>query len=140
MNQGQNELGTRKRMRAFKLWSLLAAVSFSGLLAAAQFLPGGTRTFSDTLLPLLFLFVVSVVTAAILVGLWAVIRPPFSPGKFRRLAIALTSLLALIAVPWTIGTLRKWMAWKPHLDLPGESVADTQTAAPPLPPVLGTNN
>ena len=55
MNQGQNESGTRKRMRAFKLWSILAAVSFSGLLAATQFLLGGTRTFSDTLLPLLFL-------------------------------------------------------------------------------------
>src|SRR6476659_622632 len=89
MNQGQKELGTGKRIGAFKLWSILTAVLFSGLLAAAQFLPGGTRKFSDTLLPLLLLFVVSVITAAILLGLWVVIRPPFSPRKFKWLAFAI---------------------------------------------------
>jgi alpha-N-arabinofuranosidase len=138
MNQGQKELRAGKQMRAFKLWAILAAVSFSGMLAAAQFLPGGTRKFSDTLRPLFFLFVVSVVMAAILIGLWAVIRPPFSPVKFRRLAIAFTSLFALIAVSWTIGALRKWMASSPLRKF--QSVATVQVDGPRFPSVFETNN
>ena len=128
MNQGQKELGARKRMRAFKLWSIVVAALFFGLLVVTQFLPGGRRSFSDWLPPLLFLLVVSVVTATILICAWVVIRPPSSPRKLKRLAIAFASLVILIAACYTIGVLKKWRALSPRLSLPGESVADTQVA------------
>jgi len=65
MDDESKGIGEKKRLRAFKLWLTLAGALFPSLLTVTQFLPGGTRSFSDWLPALSFLFVVSVVTGFI---------------------------------------------------------------------------
>jgi hypothetical protein len=137
MNEESKNL---KRLRTVKLWLILSVALFLFLLVATQFLPGGTRALSDWLLPLLFLFIVSVVTSTILVAVWVVIRPPFTAKKFERLAFAITGTVALIGVCCTIAVIRKWATWRPSLSLPLDKITDAQAPAHPVPPALTTND
>ena len=74
MNEEPESLGkkTGKRRSYLCLWLILVAAAFLVLLMVTQFLPGGRRSFSDWMEPLLFLLVVSLVTATTLLGVWVV--------------------------------------------------------------------
>jgi hypothetical protein len=141
MNQRPKEVGIKKLLGTLRLWLMVLLVLFLCLLAVMQFLPGGNRSFSDWWPPLLFLLVVSIVTATILVSVWGFIRRPFSVRRSIRFGCTLIGLTILIALPFAIGAVKYWMAWNPpRFNLPGDSVAETQPAASHLPEVLGTNN
>ena len=75
MNSAPRELPPKKRQRVFRFWLITAASLFLVLLTLTQFLPGGTRTFSDWLPALFFLLAVSLSTASGPLGLWLLIRP-----------------------------------------------------------------
>ena len=52
-----------KGPRYLRLWLILVVATFFILLTVTQFLPGGGRSFSDWMQPLLFLLAVSVAVA-----------------------------------------------------------------------------
>jgi alpha-L-arabinofuranosidase len=110
MNEAQEGPGEKNRLRVFRLWLILAAAIFLILLTATQFLPGGTRSFSDWLPALAFLFAVSLATATVLAGTWWVVRPPFSRRKLRRLAAAFAGFVILIAAFYAKALWKEWFA------------------------------
>src|SRR5215467_4907552 len=97
MNDEQH-LREKKRPRLFRYWLILSAFLFLVLVTLTQFLPGGTRTFSDWLPALFFLLAVSVTTPAGLIVVWLLIRPPIGRRKWKWFAFALTAVAVLVVV------------------------------------------
>src|SRR5262245_38498371 len=129
MNDGQHALPQKKRKRVFRYWLILVGALFLILFALTQFLPGGTRTFSDWLPALFFLLAVSVTTATGLIVVWLLIRPPFDRRKLKRLLLALAAIALLVAVMEIWAT---WHAWDTRANLATESVLNDQTSQPGL--------
>jgi len=141
MNEGQQGLEKGKRSRDLRLWLILATATLLVLLAVTQFLPGGTRSFSDWLPALLFLVAVSFVIATILVGAWMVVRPPFSRRRFKWLLLAFAGCVILFAAFFIRELLLKaWHTWGARPRFQTESPLDNQTAEPRLLPASGTND
>ncbi len=70
MNDEPQAQPKKKRHWIFRFWLITAASLFLLLLTFTQFLPGGTRTCSDWLSPLFFLFAVSLATPAGLIAIF----------------------------------------------------------------------
>jgi hypothetical protein len=141
MNEAKTGLPeTKNRPRTFRLWLLLIAALFLLLLTLTQFLPGGTRTFSDWVPPLLFLFTVSLAIATALLGAWFVLRPPSWRRKFKRLLFAFACILVLFAVLSTQELLQVWNVWFSSPNLEIESTFNNQAHAASLESVSDTNS
>src|SRR5258708_1929139 len=108
MSDGPQAQREKNRQPIFRLWLITAASLFLVLLTFTQFLPGGTRTCSDWLSPLFFLFAVSLATPAGLIAIWLVVRPPCRNGKLKGMACALAGVMILLAVKELWATWRAW--------------------------------
>jgi alpha-L-arabinofuranosidase len=137
MSDGPHELAERKRLRLFRLWLILATALLLVLLTLTQFLPGGTRTFSDWLPALFFLLVVSVATATGLLVVWLVVRPPYPNRKLKRIAYALAGVVVLVVLNELWGT---WHSLDSRANRATESVLNDQTPQPRLQVLLETND
>lgn len=87
--------------RYFRIWLITAAGLFVVLVAATQFLPGGTRCFFDWLPALFFLLEVSVMTATLVVVVWVIIC--------RRLY--LQAIIAIFGVALATGLIQFHQWW-----------------------------
>jgi len=136
MNDGQHGSPESKRRRVFRPWFVLAASFFLVLLTLTQFLPGGTRNFSDWLPPLSFLLAVSLATATALIGVWLVFRPPFHRRKLKRLVFAILAIVVLVVVKefWVT-----WHALDSRVPLETESAVVNQSSESHLSSISGTN-
>ena len=94
-----------------RLWLILVAAAFLVLLMVTQFLPGGRRSFSDWMQPLLFLLVVSVVTATTLLGVWVVGGWLCRWRTLKGVLFAGACLVALIAGFYAEENWRGWHTW-----------------------------
>src|SRR5215467_571332 len=104
MNDEQH-LREKKRPRLFRYWLILSAFLFLVLVTLTQFLPGGTRTFSDWLPALFFLLTVSLATTGFFMGVCLVVRPPFTRRKSKRLLFALACIVILVVLK------EVWVTW-----------------------------
>jgi alpha-N-arabinofuranosidase len=116
MSERPPDLPQRKGPRLFRLWRILISALILLLLTLTQFLPGGTRSFSDWLPALLFLFTVSVTSAAVVIGAWLIVRPPYSRRKLKRLVFTFAGILVLLVLN------ELWETWhaldsRPNLDI-----------------------
>ena len=113
MNEEPESLGkkTGKRRSHLCLWLILVAAAFLVLLMVTQFLPGGRRSFSDWMQPLLFLLVVSVVTATTLLGVWVVGGWLCRWRTLKGVLFAGACLVALIAGFYAEENWRGWHTW-----------------------------
>ena len=113
MNEEPENLGkkTRRGRRYLQLWLMLVGAVFLILLIFTQFLPGGRRSFSDWMQPLLFLFVVSVAAAAVFVGVWVFGRWFCGWRILKRALFAGAGLVALIGLFYAEEDWRGWHAW-----------------------------
>jgi uncharacterized membrane protein len=100
-----------KGQRYLRLWLILVAATFLVLVAVTQFLPGGRRSFSDWMQPLLFLLAASVAVTTILLGVWFVGRWFFHWRILKRLLLVGGCVIALIALFYAEEDWRGWHAW-----------------------------
>jgi hypothetical protein len=139
MNEGQKGIQPGRRFGGLRLWLILSAGILLILLVLTQFLPGGTRSLSDWLPAGLFLFVFSVTTAAILVGAWVIVRPPYFRRKLIRVAFAFVGSVLLGVAFYTKILWNKWQAWNPSLNFQITSATENQPTEPAGQPIAGTN-
>jgi hypothetical protein len=113
----------------------LAAAAFLFLAIVTQFLPGGRRSFTDWILPALFLFGVSLAMATALLGVWlfvcclcrwrGVVRRLCCSRGFKWFAIAYVSVVALMAgcYGWHVCRqfTREWEAQGEHPQVTGKA-------------------
>jgi hypothetical protein len=92
-------------------WLILVAGTFLILLIVTQFLPGGRRSFSDWMPPLLFLFAVSLAVATGLLGMWVVGRWVCRWRILKRLLLVGGGVVALIALFYAEEDWRGWHTW-----------------------------
>jgi len=113
MNEEPNNLGmkTGRGPRYLRLWLILVAATFLVLLIVTQFLPGGQRSFSDWMQPVLFLLGVSLAVATALVGVWGIGRWFCHWRVLKRVLLAGAGLVALIALFYAEEDWRGWHAW-----------------------------
>jgi hypothetical protein len=125
-----------KGPRYCRLWLILVAATFLVLLAVTQFLPGGRRSFSDWMQPLLFLLAVSLAVATALLGVWLVGRSFCRWRNLKRLLVAGGSLIALIALFYAEEDWRGRHAWnqfKHQWEAKGEQFNLASVVPPPVP-------
>ena len=115
---------------------VLVAATLVGLLTFTQFLPGGRRSFSDWIEPLLFLVTVSLCAATACVGLCAFGRWFCRWRRLKRVLLAGACLAALVALFYAEEDWRGWHAWnqfKHELEAKGEHFS-LPSAVPPTVP------
>jgi tetratricopeptide (TPR) repeat protein len=125
-----------KGQRYLRLWLILVAATFLVLVAVTQFLPGGRRSFSDWMQPLLFLLAASVAVATILLGVWLVGRWFFHWRILKRLLLVGGCVIALIALFYAEEDWRGWHAWnqfKHKWAAKGEQFHLASVVPPPVP-------
>jgi hypothetical protein len=125
-----------KGPRYLRLWLILVVATFFILLTVTQFLPGGGRSFSDWMQPLLFLLAVSVAVATAFLGVWLVGRWFCRWRNLKRLLVAGGSLIALIALFYVEEDLRGWHIWnqfKRAGEAKGEHFNLASVVPPPVP-------
>jgi len=138
MNQESENLGkeTGKGPRNLRLWLILVAATFLVLLMVTQFLPGGRRSFSDWMQPLLFLFGVSVAAATAFLGVWVVGRWVCRWRILKRVLLVGACLIALVALFYAEEDWRGWHAWtqfKHKWEARGEQFSLARVVPPPVP-------
>ncbi len=113
MNEEPESLGkkTGKGRSYLRLWLILVAAAFLVLLTVTQFLPGGRRSFSDWMEPLLFLLVVSLVAATTLLGVWVVGGWLCRWRTLKGVLFAGACLVALIVGFYAEENWRGWHTW-----------------------------
>jgi hypothetical protein len=136
MNDEQQGLPEQKRQQLLRLWLFSASAIFLVLLTVTQFLPGGTRTLSNWLPPLLFLLVTSLAIATALILVWLVLRRPNRKRKLKRLAIALAGIVILAAINEFV---KAWHAVTSHPNLDVDSAVNGQSFESHSSPVLVSN-
>jgi tetratricopeptide (TPR) repeat protein len=116
MNEEPNNLGkkTANGPRHFRLWLILVAATFLVLLIVTQLLPGGRRSFSDWLQPVLFLLGVSLAVATAIVGVWVVGRWFCNRRVLKPILLAGGGFVALIALFYAEEDWRGWHAWNQY--------------------------
>jgi alpha-N-arabinofuranosidase len=136
MNDEPQGPPVKKRQRLFRHWLFSASAIFLVLLIFTQFLPGGTRTFSDWLPALFFLFITSLAIATALIGVWLVLRPPLCRRKLMRLALALAGIVVFVAVNEFV---EAWHALTSHPNLDIDSAVNGPSSESHSSPVLVLN-
>jgi hypothetical protein len=127
---------TRKRPAYSIVWLILLAATLVILLAVTPFLAGGPRRFSDWIPACLILFVVSFVTATVLLGVWLLARWLCRWRNLKRLFLAGACLGALMALFYAEEDWRGWQAWnqfKKEWEPKGEHFALASLVPPPVP-------
>ena len=121
-----------KGLRYSRAWVLLATATFVILLIVTQFLPGGRRSFSDWLPPLLFLAVVSVAVATVGLGIWLFGRWFCRWRTLKRVLLAGACLALLMVLFYAEEDWRGWHAWN---QFRMEWEAKGEPPSPPTPSV-----
>jgi hypothetical protein len=127
---------TRKDTRYFRLWLILVAATFLILVIFTQFLPGGSRSFSDWMLPSLFLFAVSLAIATAFLGAWLFVRGLCCWRNVKRFLFACACPIILIALFYAEEDWRGWHAWnqfKQQWEARGEHFDLASVVPPPVP-------
>jgi hypothetical protein len=122
--------------RYLRLWLILMAATFLVLLTVTQFLPGGRRSFSDWMQPLLFLFGVSVAAATAFLGVWVVGRWVCRWRILKPVRLVGACLIASIALFYAEEDWRGWHAWnqfKHKWEARGERFNLAGVVPPPVP-------
>ena len=138
MNEKPDSIANRKRNgpRYLRLWLILVAAVFLVLLIVTQLLPGGQRSFSDWLQPVLFLFGVSLGVATAVLGVWVVGRWVCHWRILKRVLLAGAGLIALIALFYAEEDWRGWHSWnqfKRAWEAKGEQFHRASVVPPPVP-------
>ena len=129
-----NETG--KARRYLRLWLILAAATLLVLLTVTQFLPGGRRSFSDWMQPLLFLLAVSLAVATAFLGVWVAGRWLCRWRILKPVLLVGACLIALIALFYAEEDWRGWHAWnqfKRAWEAKGEHSSLASVVPPPVP-------
>ena len=113
MNEEPNNLRNRTGQvrRYFLLWLGLAAATFLILLIVMLLSSGGTRSFSDWLVPALFLLANSLIIATAVIGVWVGGRWLCCGRNLRWVLFAGGCLVGLVALFYAEEDLRGWLAW-----------------------------
>jgi len=138
MNEEPDSISNRTRNgpRYLRLWLILVAATFLVLLIVTQLLPGGRRSFSDWLQPVLFLFGVSLGVATAVLGVWVVGRWVCHWHILKRVLLAGAGLIALVALFYAEEDWRGWHAWnqfKRAWEAKGEQFHLASVVPPPVP-------
>jgi hypothetical protein len=138
MNEEPDSISNRTRNgpRYLRSWLILVVATFLVLLIVVQFLPGGQRSFSDWLQPVLFLFGVSLAAATALLGVWVAGRWVCHWRNLKRMLFAGAGLIALIALFYAEEDWRGWQAWnqfKRSWEAKGEQFHLASVVPPPVP-------
>ena len=122
--------------RCLRLWLILVVATFLVLLIVTQFLPGGRRSYSDWIQPLLFLLTVSLALPTALLGVWLVGRWFCRWRIVKPVLIAGACLIGLIALFYGEEDWRGWHAWnqfKREWEAKGEQFNLASVVPPPVP-------
>ncbi|MGO8676919.1 MAG: hypothetical protein ACLQVX_13735 [Limisphaerales bacterium] len=126
----------RKSPPCFYLWLILVGATFLILLAVTQFLPGGRRSFSDWMQPVLFLAAVSLVVGTACLGVWLFGRWCRRGHNLKRALLSGACLAALAALFYAEEDWRGWHSWsrfKETWEARGEHFTLAEVVPPPVP-------
>ncbi len=125
-----------KGWRYLRLWLVLVAAVFSVLLVVTQLLPGGRRSFSDWMQPLLFLLAVGVAVATAVLVMWVAGRSLCCSRVLKPVLLVAAFLVVLVGLFYAVEDWRGWHAWsqfKHQWEVNGEHLNLASVVPRPVP-------